>query len=106
DLAIEEQLFDGSVALHAGVDHAVVNRPAPRVEPLLEEAAESLAAVDLHREDERIAEDDDPSLVRRLRADVAIVADALRVDRDLGIELGRHEPRARIRPEAVSDRRI
>ena len=65
DRAEEELLLDRPVALDAAVDHAVAKRGRPRVQPLLEQLAERLAERDLHREDQRIAQEQDAPLIRR-----------------------------------------
>ena len=115
DFAIKEQLLNRTVALHAGVDDAVVHaRTAGTgrlgllglIEAILEEMAERLPCVHLHGEHERIAEDDDPPFAGRLRTDLAIVADTLAVDRDRGVEFGGDEPGARVRTKPVADHRI
>ena len=87
DRAEEQLLFDRAVALHAGVDHAVACRRAAAVQAPFEQLAERLLERDLHREHQRIAEQQHPPLVRRLGPELLAVSKAVAVDGDVGGEL-------------------
>ena len=103
DPAVEQQLLDRAVALDAGVDDAVADAGGGAgVEPRLEAGAERRLARHLHREHQRVAEDDDATLARRLGPDVG-VAHALRVGRDRRRELGGREHHRLTRPQPVAD---
>ena len=67
NLAEEQQFLDRTVALHAGVDHAVADTGrGARVEAPLEDLGEGLRQRHLHGEHERVAEHDDAALAGRL----------------------------------------
>ena len=86
----EQQLLDRAVALHAGVDHAVADAARPRA---LRRCSSSSPNVWPNGTCTESTSESPRSTMRRssggLGPIVRVVADARRVDRDLGVELRR-----------------
>ncbi len=106
DGAEEQQFLDRSVALYTGIDHAVMELRSSSIESAFEQLAEGLAERHLHRKNQRITEQQEASFVGRLGTDRLVVPNAVGVDVDLGIELGRGETDPGVRLEPIAGRGI